>query len=316
MRTLVLLLPLLAACTGGDDTGEPVNVVDLTMTEGVEYPAPTATDIVWEMPAYEVPAYSDTQMCLAGTYTGEDVALVGFGGYQQLEYGHHVLILGTSTPAVDVPDGTFFDCTETQDLDMESLEPIILPTAGNGEAFGMVLPTGIATKLRSGQRWILQVHNVNTTADALKVNAVGIAPTIPVDEVVEWAAPWTTNRTGFEIPAHESQQLTFDCTFNTEYHMLYLMGHMHEWGTHFKLEQLDAEGNPTTRYEEEWDPAYRDTPPIVDMTMEPLVAPAGTTWRTTCEWFNDTDDALTFPGEMCAAVSMVYPLLTADICSD
>lgn len=314
---LLLLVPLLAvACTGGADTAAEVNVVDLTMTEGTDYPAPTATDILWEMPAFEVPPYSDTQMCLAGTYTGEDVALTGFGGYQQPEFGHHVLVLGTSTSAVDLPDGTFFDCTETQNLPMDSLEPIILPTAGNGEAFGMVLPDGIATKMRSGQRWILQVHNVNTTADALKVNAIGIAPTIPMDEVTEWAAPWTTNRTGFEIPAHQSQTLTFDCTFDTEYHMLYLMGHMHEWGTHFKLEQLESDGTPVTRYEQEWDPAYRDTPPIVDMTGEPLVAPAGTTWRTTCEWYNDTDETLTFPGEMCASVSMVYPALTPDICSD
>jgi len=316
--SLLLTMTLLTACSDSKDSTATTdeNVVDMTMVEGVDYPTPTATDVIWNMPAYEIQPYSDTQMCLAGTYTGEDVALVGFGGYQQEAYGHHVLVLGTSTSAIDLPDGTFFDCTETQNLNMDSLEPIILPTAGNGEAFGMVLPTGIATKLRKGQRWLLQVHNVNTSGDVVKVNGIGIAPTLPMEQVTEWAAPWTTNRTGFEIPAGESKTLSFDCTFDTEYHMLYLMGHMHEWGTHFKLEKLEADGTATTMYEQVWDPAYRDTPPIVDLSADPLIAPAGTTWRTTCEWYNDTSEALTFPGEMCASVSMVYPALTADICSD
>lgn len=309
-------LLLLAACSGAPDSGGAENVVDMTLTEGLDYPAPTDADLVWDMPAFEVAPYTETQMCFVGTYTGEDAALVGFGGYQQAEFGHHVLLLGTSTSAVDLPDGTFFDCTRTQDLPMDSLEPLILPTKGNGEQFGMALPTGIATKLRTGQRWILQVHNVNTTADTLKVNAIGIAPTIPMEDVVDWAAPWTTNRVGFTVPPHSAQKLEFNCTFDVEYHMLYLMGHMHEWGTHFKLEMLDADGAPTTMYEQEWDPSYRDTPPIVDFSADPLLAPAGTTWRTTCEWFNDTDDALEFPSEMCASVSMVYPALTADICSD
>ncbi len=310
---MILLFSLACAPNEGDTA---TAVVDLTITEGVEYPTIAAGDLLWEVPAFEIAPYTDTQMCLAGTYTGEDAALIGFGGYQQEEFGHHVLLLGTSTPAVDLPDGTFFDCTQTQDLPMDSLEPIILPTKGNGETFGMELPTGIATKLRSGQRWIVQVHNVNTTADTLLVNAIGVAPTMPIDEVVEWAAPWTTNRVGFEIPPYESEILSFDCTFDTEYNMLFLMGHMHEWGTHFTLEMLDEQGVGTIMYDQEWDPAYRDTPPIVDFSAEPLIAPAGTTWRTTCEWYNDSDEPLTFPGEMCAGVSMVYPALTADICSD
>lgn len=305
---------LMLACTGSSDSA--ANVVDLTLTEGADYPAPVSTDLVWTMPAFEVPPYTDQQMCYVGTYTGEDAALTGFGGYQQPEFGHHVLLLGTSTSAVDLPDGTMFDCTRTQDLPMDSLEPIILPTKGNGEQFGMDLPTGIATKLRNGQRWILQVHNVNTSADTLRVDAIGIAGTIPMEDVTDWAAPWTTNRTGFEIPPHESLKLEFDCTFDTEYHMLYLMGHMHEWGTHFTLQKLDEAGTPETMYEQAWDPAYRDTPPIVDFTAEPLLAPAGTVWRTTCEWYNDTDAPITFPSEMCASVSMVYPALTPDICSD
>ncbi len=313
---LLLILPALGACTQPADTGSGSAVVDLTMTAGVDYPAVGPTDISWEMPAFEVPPYTDTQMCLAGTYTGPDVALTTFGGYQQAEYGHHVLLLGTSTNAIDMPDGEFFDCTQTADLPMSDLQPIILPTGGNGEAFGMALPTGIATKLRSGQRTILQVHNVNTSGNTLLVNAIGISNTIPDDQVTDWAAPWTTNEDKFSIPAHSAQTDTFDCTFATPYNMLYFIGHMHEWGTHFKLEKIDPDGTSTTFYEEQWDPAYRDTPPIEDHTASPFVAEAGSVWRTTCEWYNDTDNDLTFPGEMCAAVSMVYPALTADICSD
>lgn len=320
MRALPSLIALLlVACSPSEDKGADSaqgEVVDLTMTEGEDYPAPGPNDLVWEMPPFEVAPFTETQLCMAGTYTGDDVALTGFGGYQQADYGHHVLLLGISTSAIDLPDGEIFDCTKTQDLDMDSLEPIILPTAGNGEAFGMALPTGIATKLRGGQRWVLQVHNVNTSAETIRVNGVGVAPVIPIEDVVHWAAPWTVNRVGFEIPPGQSQTLTFDCTFDTEYNMLYFMGHMHEWGTNFKLEKIESDGSSRTFYEQVWDPQYRDTPPIEDYTAAPFLAEAGSTWRTTCEWFNDTDEPLTFPGEMCAAVSMVYPALTADICSD
>ena len=38
--------------------------------------------------------------------------------------------------------------------------------------------------------------------------------------------------------------------------------------------------------------------------------------RTTCNWFNDTEEPLEFPQEMCDSVGLVYPQLTPVICHE
>jgi hypothetical protein len=134
---------------------------------------------------------------------------------------------------------------------------------------------------------------------------------MPEAEVETWAAPFVLNSSDFRIPAQESATHSFDCEVPQDLNELYVTGHMHEWGTAFRTEQI---GLGTVYEQTEWDPEWRDSPPVQAYAPGSYLIPAGSTLRTTCNWFNDTDEDLTFPSEMCDTVTVVYPQLTALIC--
>ncbi|MSP55732.1 MAG: hypothetical protein EXR69_09045 [Myxococcales bacterium] len=309
---MILLLAFACSSPSDDSASSPL---DLRLVEGEDYPAPGGSDLVFRGPDLVIEPYTDMMYCTMETYTGEDIGLNDFNSYQDATFGHHFILLGSSTSAIDYPDGTGFDCTSTEDLSMDSLEPIMLPTGGNQEVVGIALPPGTATKLRSGQRYVMQSHYVNTGDRQILVNDVAVSATIPVDEVEVWAAPVVMNHQEFEIPAGEEATISFDCLFEPQYNFLYLAGHMHEWGKHITLERVVDDVVVETLYDTEWDASYRDLPPLVDYGAG-YALPEFTTLRTTCTWFNDTDETLAFPAEMCDHVAMAWPALTSDICTD
>jgi hypothetical protein len=118
----------------------------------------------------------------------------------------------------------------------------------------------------------------------------------------------------FSVPPGESLTVSFDCRFEQEWNVLYTLGHLHEWGTAIKLEQVQGDVTTTVFDIAEWEPAFRDAPPTFRYEPGEYVLPADATLRTTCSWFNDTDQPLEFPHEMCVSVAMVYPQTTAAIC--
>ena len=101
--------------------------------------------------------------------------------------------------------------------------------------------------------------------------------------------------------------------------LLYLLGHMHEWGSSITVDYNKDDGTVERIYEIlEWDVLYRDLPPITrygeDSEHGVLEVKEGESFTTTCTWFNDTDETLGFPEEMCVATAMVYPATVAMVC--
>lgn len=310
----ILLLAL--ACAPPDEGADTAasDAVDLTLGAD-DYPgAPDGGFEIWG-PDVVVQPGQDVMWCLFGTYDGDDVGVVTYETWQNA-YGHHLQLMGTTASELDYADGELLDCTATGSLPMADLEPLALPTGGNVGDIALTLPAGTAVKLDAGQRWVIQAHYVNTSTEPFRAKDVATFGVVPEAEVETWAAPLVMNNDAFEVPAGEAAEASFDCAFANDYHVLYLLGHMHEWGTAYKVEQLDGAGGATTVYEvAEWTSEYRDAPPTESYAPGEYLLPAGTTMRTTCAWFNDTSEALTFPNEMCATVGMVYPALTPDICS-
>jgi hypothetical protein len=312
MRTLPLLA-LLAAC-GSPDTDGGAEPVDLRR----EFPAASAGAIVWDTPEYTIPAYTEQELCFIGTYTGDDVGIHAQISYQSL-HGHHVALFGTTASERDFPDGTSWDCTKPEDLDMTQMEPIIIggdiQENEEGVQVEFVLPDGMAAKLKSGQRYILQSHYVNTGPDPILVNDQMQLEVIPVEEVTTWSAPLVNTITDFVIPAGEmGYNRTFDCTFDGAYTVLYIGGHMHEWGTHFRTD-LTRAGETSTIYEvPEWDPIFRDAPVYESYGDGEFVVQAGDVFTTSCTWDNDEDRDLEFPSEMCVTFGMIYPATVPVIC--
>jgi len=312
----MILSLALAACTPDTpDTAEAVayDVVDLRLTEA-DLPALGEGDAVWWGPDEVVEPGEDKMFCIFGTYTGEDAGIHALSTYQNT-LGHHLLLMGTTASELDFPDGSVADCSAEGDLSMADLEPLVLPTSvqigGVDRDLGIDLLDGMAVKIDQGQRWVLQAHYLNTGVDPIRVHDPAVLNLMPEAEVETWAAPFVLNSSDFRIPAQESATHSFDCEVPQDLNVLYVTGHMHEWGTAFRTEQI---GLGTVYEQTEWDPEWRDSPPVQAYAPGSYLIPAGSTLRTTCNWFNDTDEDLTFPSEMCDTVTVVYPQLTALIC--
>lgn len=311
---MILLLSLACAPEGADTAPVADDVVDLRLTEA-DLPAyDPATEQIWWGPDEVVQPGEDKMFCIFGTYTGADVGVHALATHQN-EFGHHLLLMGTSASALDYPDGTVVDCSSDGQLGMAELEPLVLPTdvviGGEDRDLGIALLDGMAVKLDEGQRWVLQAHYLNTGTAPVRVQDPALLTLLPEDEVETWAAPFVLNGDGFTLAPQETTTLSFDCPVEQDFNLLYVTGHMHEWGRSFRTEHLER----GTLYEQtEWDPSWRDAPPVVAFTPGAYSLTAGDTLRTTCEWFNDTDEAITFPEEMCDTVTVVYPQMTAIIC--
>ena len=312
-----MIFLLLVACDDPESKDEPAfDGEDLRLAEG-DFPDPGDDNAVWWGPEVEVQPGEDIMYCQFGTYKGADQGVHELVTYQNA-FGHHLVPLGTTASELDYPDGTVIDCTQTGALDMGSLEPIVIATAtevgGTYHDLGMSVPDGMAVKLDAGQRYVMQAHWLNTGTEPILARDVAVFQFMEPDAVETWAAPLVTNHGDFTLPPGEATSVSFDCTFDDDYSFVYMLGHMHEWGTSMKVEQVTGDLVETVYDVAEWEPSFRDQSPVITYNPGDYALPAGTTLRTTCNWFNDTDAVIEFPFEMCVSVSLVYPLLTTDIC--
>jgi len=314
------LLLLLACGTPDDDTSgtTATGATDVRLDAQDLGDVPEGAEL-WYGPEVVIEPGQDAMWCLVGTYTGEDRGIREYVVYQN-EFGHHLQLMGTTLSELDYPDGSTFDCTKSEDLPMAEMEPLILQTGSNNSDIAFTLPEGMAVKLDEGQRWVMQAHYINYGTEPILARDIAYLETVPLEAVETWAAPMVENHQQFTLPPHEASSSSHDCVVDTPddqpVYLLYLLGHMHEWGTSFKTEFI-RDGSVELAYEVPvWDAAYRDTPPTNAYAEGEVMLSEGDVIRTSCSWYNDTDTELGFPNEMCASVSVAYPSLTPIICSD
>ena len=314
----MMILSLLVAC--GVPDSEPVDSLDLVdavderILDG-DWEGLSDNDLVLHGADVVIEPYADKMWCLGGTYTGPDVGLYRMKTYQG-NFGHHFQIMGLTAGADVYPDGELLDCSSTGALPMADLDPLMLPTETNTSEAATLLPEGMAYKLRSGQRYVLQSHYLNTTDTPIRVQDIVVNATIPVEDVEVWTAPLVANGENFLVPPGEEASYDFSCTYEQDYSFVYVLGHMHEWGKALSID-ISVDGEQQTIHDVPvWDPSFRDSAPVTHFDQaEPFTLKAGTTLTTHCSWYNDTAEALAFPHEMCVSVGMVYPALVADVCS-
>ena len=315
MRLVALALLVGCSSVDIDDESGPQDAVDLRLTEA-DVPALAQDQEIWWGPDVVVEPYSDKMFCLFGTYEGDDVGLARIQFWQNV-FGHHLQLFGTTTNVLDVADGEVLDCTNGNEA-MTSMEPLLIADSFNGEPIPeMQIPDGMAYKLRNGQRWVLQAHYVNTSPDPVRAQDPAVLDFVAESAVDTWVAPLVINHGQFEIPAQGTLNSSYACDYTEDYNLLYLLGHMHEWGSQMSI-RVDDGNTETTVYEvDKWDVLYRDDPPVNAYGADnAFVLSAGSTMTVDCSWENDTDEPLGFPNEMCVAVAMAYPALTDTICSD
>ena len=310
-----MLLLLLACTPDPQDSATPVDAVDLRR----DFPEPPEGGLQFVTPEYIIPAYSEQMWCYFITYDAENVGLHAQWTYQS-QMGHHIVVTSTNADEDDYPDGMVLECTETSDMPMTDLDPLLVGgVLGNPETDyegELVLPDGMAARLQSGTRLILQSHYLNVTGDDILVQDAINLDIIAEDDVQTWAAPFVHVRTEHPIPANAEHSMDFSCDWEEELNVLFLGGHMHEYGTAFSA-SMTRDGQTETIYEIPlWDPVFRDAPPYVEYQEGEFVVGPGDTFNTHCEWYNNTDAVIDFPAEMCVTFGMVYPYKVPMICSE
>lgn len=311
------MIYLLLACTDATgDSATPDDVVDVRLTEA-DLPEATAGQVTWWGADTIIEPGQDVMWCTLGTYEGEDAGIHDNVSYQA-EFGHHFVLMGTTVSQLDYPDGTSFDCTNSETY-MIDIEPMALVSAAyvDGAELGTALPMpdGMAYKLDQGQRYILQSHYLNSSTERIRVqDAIQLTLLDPDTEVDTWAAPYAMSLSEFSLPPQETTEIGFDCTAEANWSVLFMLPHMHEWGTRFRLDS-DRGGVVSNVLDvPTWEPYFRDAPPVTVYGDTPMEIQTGDVLSTTCEWFNDTDEAIEFPHEMCVSVGIVYPQTTPVIC--
>lgn len=317
---LSLLVLALTACAPAEDDGSKVTDTDAFAGADdirVAFPAPDWADpIVFQSESYRVPAGTERQFCYYMTWDGPDTAIHREVTYQS-KYGHHFIIAGTGATTREIPDGTVIDCTAADARGMESFEPLLVGgVIGNGNTPGLLeLPDGVATEINEGQRLVFQSHYLNTSDTDIVVQDELQFETMDYDSVEHWSAPFVHTASSFSIPAGV-HSIDVTCAWETDATVLFIGGHMHEWGKSYNVAHTQGETSTSIYSIADWDPYMRDAPTYEDFTAAPLQVSAGDSFTTTCEWDNDTGAALGFPSEMCATFGMLLDQKVPLICDD
>lgn len=311
-----MILLLLACDADPVDSGAP-NAPD-PRADAEAWEATPAPDpgVAMVTPLIEVPPYATVLQCYYGTYDGPDVGVVYmYPETNAPEYNHHNQLKAVFDD--DYPDGTMIPCPEGAGGMQSNYTPLFEGVGVTPETVDkdwLELPAGIAMRLSSGQRWVVDTHFVNTSGETLWARSAVSLGFVAVEEVQQWASAYQFDAGGLAIPPGEDYSTTFDCEFGSDVHVLSLMGHMHELGKRYQVD-VTRGSEVTTAYDvNPWKPEYRDTPIIENYAADAFPAAAHDVFTTRCAWHNDTDDTLGYPNEMCTTVGVAYPLETPVTC--
>ena len=249
--------------------------------------------------SFQVPS-GDSLTCFYTNITTDHEYVIRNTAGHQGPGGHHITVYYTTVPMAP----THHPCTDAEMISWNQIGG----AASGGEPV-LPLPDGAAIKVPANVQIVIQAHYVNTTASTETTDdrvSVEIADPSTVQQYVNF---WVINDDGFTVQPASTGKSVSTCTFPQELKTVILLGHMHEFGTHYTLEQIDAAGNTlATVYDKAWQPSYMSHPPLITTSLAaPLDIAAGTIFRQTCTWNNSSPNPLTFPTEMCVAFGYYFP---------
>ena len=170
------------------------------------------------------------------------------------------------------------------------------------------VPEGIAFPLQRGQRWVLDLHYINPSDKPMLVNTGFNVGTIPENEVTAWASTLQFDAGAIDLPPGDSE-VSFRCPWEEDLTVLSIMGHMHEFGTYYRVDWNKENGDVEQVYEvPEWTTEHKEWPQLTYHAPGTMEVKAGEEFTTVCKWNNPTDAVLPYPAEMCTTLVVVYPL--------
>lgn len=279
-------------------------------------PLPKPTNgIQLHIAPFTVKAQSERERCrfLKAPNTGPgEIVHVKMKGRRGL---HHVFVMKVST---SYPDGEV-PCFGIPDQAMQGIdipEPIFASSTLVTQE-EITFPKGVAVHLDPGQQLIFDYHYVNPSPKPITGEIYLNMDFAPAGEKVVPAKVFVFgNMNGIDIPAHGTESLKTTCTFPKAEHIVSVTPHMHQLGTSFEVQRFDGTKDTKVLYQtNNWDdPKTTVFNPVLNFN-------AGEGLTFTCNWANDTDQAVKFgqsySDEMCFVFGYFYPatqkLLELDI---
>jgi len=292
-----------------DDDDSPVDCIDLR-----EDREPSLADSYFiEVPPMVVPPATETLFCFYGTYEGPDGGIVSFIPEKPEGFLHHSLMKRVDDDFF--PDGALMDCSKEED---QFLRPTLVEAYDGDGGDWIRLPEGIGFKLEEGQRWMADIHYVNSSKDTLCVNTSFELEVLPDEDIVAYAGTFNLDGGKLNLPPNSASSKTFACAWPFDVNILSLGGHMHGFGSSYEVQKQNwTEQTSEVVYDvDPWLPDYRYEAPLEMYHPSEFHMKAGEALQTECSWVNPTDDTLGFPDEMCTTFGVAYPLETSVHCDD
>jgi hypothetical protein len=285
-RGAALLAVMLSGCSsGGSD--EPL--------------AQDTNSLTFETEEFMVPPGDVFECFYTSTFSDRDLAVYEANGLQA-QGGHHIMVFYTDVPR----DPQHHPCDDSEMVNWHQIAGSAGPNAGGAV---LRLEDNLAIKVPKGKQFVLQAHYINTTGKEYAAKDTVTLQLRPPDELSGYVNYFVINDDDFEIPAHAKHTSTSYCTVPQDLSIVLSLGHQHEEGKRYLLEEIDPAGKLLrTLRDDAWEPEFTSHPPIDYYPLaEPLELKKGTLLRQTCEWDNKGAEPLIFPREMCVGFSYYYP---------
>jgi hypothetical protein len=297
--------PIIDSSSNGGDTETDTGVIDALPNP----PDPPEGGLQIITPTYRIGPYGEATYCLFGSFEGEGPIAINYAAmYEDVVVGHHIQFNSPRDGMrPEIEDGEVTDCFGNEEEEGSATTQLLSlthPVPGGGE---MVLPENYGVQVSGGDRWILEYHVVNTTGRTVDTAGAINLGFIEPSTVEGWVSAYNFNAIQFNLPAGETTEVVVDCEWGQEAEVLVMAGHMHDWGLSFRVESVDSDGTAQTIYElDPWDLDWRYSP-VVENFDGGIIVPEGTTFRTTCTFFNSKEHDMNFPEEMCSTSGLFGP---------
>jgi hypothetical protein len=185
---------------------------------------------------------------------------------------------------------------------MEAMRQVLGGTGGDGAIGDGELPPNVVSEIPAGAQLVLNHHWIHYGEEPVQAQAeIVTEPAQSTDELVI-VRSFAFAVMDFNVPPGQAGERGDDCVLEQDMDFLDLLGHQHERGTHVRAERLPGGDESASEmiFDHDYGPDLVAHPDIQTYPVEaPLTVRAGDALRMHCQWFNDTDAALEWPGEMC-----------------
>lgn len=292
---LGLVLALTPAC--GSDGGSGADASNNPNVDGSTNPtvdASTGGFVELIAADFTIPAGEELYRCARITVT-EDVYISSFRALSPLGTHHTVTTIDTSGAA----DGEF-PCSAN------TLSDQMIYASGVGTDV-LEFPAGVAMKVSAGQKLLLNLHLYNTSEAPISGRAGTLVKMIPANEVEQEAEMIFTGTFIIALPAMQESSVQGDCQYNTNATVMTVWPHMHQLGTHMKVDIVRAGGGMESLHDAPYSFEEQLNYPLTNTVQ----LNSGDRVRVTCTYNNDTMQTVFFGDsstqEMCFAGMYQYP---------